>query len=129
MRFMPDFHIVEQPEGERFLPEESQRLHKIAVDWLEGELAAPFTGSKVVISHHAPNAGCIPPRFQGDILSPAFASNLDKLMGKANLWVHGHVHELVDFECMGTRIVANPGGYPNEFEDPSFVPDLVIEVP
>jgi len=129
LQFMPDFHIVEQPEGERFLPEESQRLHKIAVDWLEVELAAPFTGPKVVISHHAPNAACIPSRFQGDILSPAFASSLDRLMGKANLWVHGHVHEPVDFKCQGTRIVANPGGYPDEFDVPCFIPDWVIEVP
>ncbi|GLR64441.1 metallophosphoesterase [Marinospirillum insulare] len=129
LSFMLDYHIIEQPEGERFLPEESQRLHKVAVDWLTTELAKPFAGTQVVISHHAPNAACIPPRFQGDILSPAFASNLDQLMGKAKLWIHGHVHERVDFEYQGTRIIANPGGYPNEFEEPSFIPDLVIKVP
>lgn len=129
LTFMPDYRIIEQPEGVIFSPEESQRLHKIAVGWLEEELAAPFAGPKVVISHHAPHAACIPDQFQGDILSPAFASKLDRLMGKAELWIHGHVHELVDFKCRGTRIVANPGGYPNEFETPCFVPDLVIEVP
>lgn len=127
--FMPDFRIIEQPEGVVFTPEESQRLHRDATQWLENELSAPFAGRKVIITHHAPLAACIPARFQGDALSPAFASQLPYLMGEAALWVHGHVHETVDLECMGTRIVANPGGYPNEFESPCFVPDLVVEVP
>ncbi|MBB3232719.1 hypothetical protein [Halomonas stenophila] len=28
----------------------------------------------------------------------------------------------------GTRVVANPGGYPDEFAPPLFRPELVIEV-
>lgn len=129
LSLMPDFRIIEQPDGVTFSPEESQRLHDCALKWLERELRTPCTGPKVVISHHAPLAACIPDRFKGDSLSPAFASNLSRFMGQAALWVHGHVHETVDFECMGTRIVANPGGYPDEFESPCFVPELVIEVP
>ncbi|WP_417582957.1 metallophosphoesterase family protein [Nitrincola sp.] len=125
---MPDFRIIEQPDGMIFTPEESQRLHNRAIKWLEKELASPYAGPKVVISHHAPLANCIPVYYRGDALSPAFASDLARLMGKAELWVHGHVHEAVDFECMGTRIIANPGGYPYEFESPSFVPDLVVEI-
>ncbi|MBV1788229.1 metallophosphoesterase family protein [Marinobacterium sp. D7] len=126
---MPDFSIIEQPEGLVFTPEESQRLHRVAIRWLEQALSVPFAGPKVVISHHAPLAACIPPRYQGDILSPAFASRLSQLMGRAALWIHGHVHEPVDLECRGTRIIANPGGYPNEFDPPCFVPDLVVDLP
>lgn len=126
---MPDFRIIEQPDGITFSPEESQRLHSCAVKWLEKELHTPFAGPKVVISHHAPLADCIPDRYKGDSLSPAFASNLSRFMGQAALWVHGHVHETVDFECQETRVVANPGGYPDEFESPCFVSDWVVEVP
>jgi len=129
LSFMPDFRIIEQPEDAIFTPEASQQLHHEAVRWLEAELAAPFSGPKVIVSHHAPLADCIPSRYTGDALSPAFASDLSRLMGKAALWAHGHVHEAVDIKCSGTRIVANPGGYPNEFESPSFRPDLTIEVP
>ncbi|MGY4878241.1 metallophosphoesterase family protein [Vreelandella aquamarina] len=128
LAFMPDFNIIEQPDGVTFTPEESQRLHKRAVQWLEHELEAPFAGPKVVITHHAPLPSCIPNQYQGDALSPAFASDLSRLMGKSVLWVHGHVHETVDVNCMGTRVIANPGGYPDEFTPPCFLPDLVVEV-
>ncbi|GGB80752.1 hypothetical protein GCM10011352_03070 [Marinobacterium zhoushanense] len=126
---MPDFTIIEQPEGVVFSPKESQRLHSCAISWLEKELSVPFAGPKVVISHHAPLPACIPPRYRGDLLSPAFASRLTHLMGNAALWVHGHVHEPVNLECCGTRIIANPGGYPDEFNPPCFIPGLVIELP
>jgi len=128
LRVVPDFTLIEQPDGETFTPQESQRLHREAIRWLDQELSVPFNGPKVVISHHAPLPDSIPPRYRGDPLSPAFASRLQHFMGKAALWVHGHVHEPVDLECMGTRVIANPGGYPNEFDPPCFVPDRVIEV-
>lgn len=125
---MPDFRIVEQPQGEIFSPAESRRLHAEALAWLDAELAAPFEGPRVVISHHAPLADCIPPGYRGDVLSPAFASHLPQLMGRMDLWIHGHVHEPVDLEVAGTRVLANPGGYPEEFDPPLFLADLVIEV-
>lgn len=128
LALMPDFHIIEQPEGETFTPEESRRLHAESLAWLERELAQPFSGPRVVISHHAPLAECIPPCYRGDALSPAFASNLRSLMGKMTLWFHGHVHEPVDMSVAGTRVMANPGGYPDEFEPPLFVSDLVVDV-
>ena len=125
---MPDFRIIEQPHGAVYTPAESRRLHAEGLAWLEGELARPFPGPRVVISHHAPLAECIPPRYLGDPLSPAFASHLPRLMGRMDLWVHGHVHEPVDLEATGTRVIANPGGYPDEFDPPLFSPDLVVEV-
>jgi predicted phosphodiesterase len=125
---MPDFSIIEQPEGETFSPAEGRRLHAEALGWLVLALAEPFDGPQVVISHHAPLAECIPARYRGDALSPAFASHMPAMMGRMDLWIHGHVHEPVDREVTGTRVVANPGGYPGEFEPPMFAPDLVIDV-
>jgi hypothetical protein len=34
----------------------------------------------------------------------------------------------VDLVVVGTRVIANPGGYTAEFDPPLFSPDLVIEV-
>ncbi|WP_431023594.1 hypothetical protein [Halomonas sp. H5] len=82
-----------------------------------------------MISHHAPLAQCIPPRYRGDSLSPAFASHLERLMGRMELWLHGHVHEPVDLICRGTRVVANPGGYPGEFEPSCFCPEGIVCLP
>lgn len=128
LALMPDFRIIEQPEGAVLTPAQSRQLHAEALAWLEAELARPFSGPRVVVSHHAPLADCIPPRYRGDLLSPAFASHLPQLMGRMDLWLHGHVHEPVNLEAGGTRVIANPGGYPDEFVPPLFAPDLIIEV-
>ncbi|WP_404473382.1 metallophosphoesterase [Vreelandella venusta] len=128
LRYMPDFRIVTTAPGEPFTPQASRELHAAALSWLSRELAEPFDGPKVVISHHAPLHRCIPEQYLGDALSPAFASHLSQLMGQMDLWVHGHVHEPVDLLHNGTRIVANPGGYPYEFSPPLFQDDLVIDL-
>lgn len=128
LAFMPDFRIIEQPAGEVFSTVESQKLHAEAMAWLAAALSQPCSGPRVVVSHHAPLPECIPPKYQGDSLSPAFASDLRTLMGKMDLWVHGHVHEPVDIQVEGTRVFANPGAYPNEYEPPLFAADRVIEV-
>ncbi|MFC3283724.1 metallophosphoesterase [Litchfieldella rifensis] len=127
-RLMQDFHLIEHPQGEVFTPVACQTLHREARTWLDDELAKPHDGPTVVVSHHAPLRECIPSRYRGDPLSPAFASRLDDLMGPMDLWVHGHVHDPVDLRIEGTRVIANPAGYPDEFESPLFVPDLVVEV-
>jgi len=53
---------------------------------------------------------------------------LPHLMGNMDVWVHGHVHEPVDILRNGKRIIANPGGYPDEFTPALFKPDWVVEV-
>ncbi|MFP3977496.1 metallophosphoesterase [Marinobacter sp. KMM 10035] len=128
LAFMPDFRIIQQPAGEVFTVDESQRLHGEAIAWLEAELSQPAPGPRVVVSHHAPLPECIPPKYQGDSLSPAFASNLQALMGRMDLWVHGHVHEPVDLQVEGTRVFANPGAYPREYDPPLFAADRVVEI-
>lgn len=128
LRMMPDYSLIEQPDGEVFAPEESVRLHREAVAWLAEELARPCPGPRVVITHHAPLPACIPPRYRGDVLSPAFASNLESLMGSAALWVHGHVHDAVDLTVHGTRVLCNPGGYPDEVPEIAPCLELVVEV-
>jgi hypothetical protein len=66
------------------------------------------------------------------VLNPAFASNLDYLMGQGvKLWVHGHTHVAKDYELNGTRIVCNPRGYADEAfrkDDNGFDPRLMIKL-
>ena len=113
---IPDFNQIEYPEKNRFTVEAFQSLHSKAVLWLSAELVKTVQGKRVVISHHAPLELCIPEQYQGHPLSPAFATNLECLMGRMDLWVHGHIHQPVDLCCKGTRVFSNPGGYPDEFE-------------
>lgn len=114
-----------------FSPVASVALHERAVEWLAGELAKPFHGPTVVVTHHAPARGSIHPRYAQDALCAAFVSDLSRLMGVPKLWIHGHCHDSFDYELNGVRIVCNPRGYPlasggNENQD--FDPGLIVEV-
>lgn len=84
--------------------------------WLQEQLAIPFSGPTVVITHHAPSLRSLQGNpHTGGHLDAAFASRWDDLMGDSiALWLHGHVHTAVDYELNGTRVVCNPRGYPGE---------------
>jgi predicted phosphodiesterase len=126
---MTDFSII-QNHGQCFTPEDAIKLHKASRDWLAAMLAEPFDGKTVVVTHHAPSSQSVHPRYARDLLTPAFASNLENLMdgGRAALWVHGHTHESFDYEVYDTRVVCNPRGYAPEELNPDFRPDWVLKV-
>jgi len=123
---MADFNCITYGSTGWFRPEQSVELHRIAVQWLETRLAEPFPGKTVVVTHHAPHRKSVAPRFVANILSAAFASDLERLMGRATLWLHGHTHDAFDYEVRGTRVVCNPRGYRSERTE--FDPRLIVEV-
>ena len=87
---MTDFSIIRNG-GQRFTPEDAIRLHTASRGWLVTMLAEHFAGKTVVVTHHAPSSRSVHPRYASDLLTPAFASNLENLMDgdRAALWVHG----------------------------------------
>lgn len=102
--------------------------------WLESQLAKPFAGSTVVVTHMAPSARSVPDRYGGHSLSAAYASDLEALVSKADLWIHGHIHDSIDYQVGKARFVCNPLGYPSIDPDGSwcrenavFDPNLVVE--
>lgn len=113
------------------VPELTRRRHRESVEWLERELNQGDRSRTVVVTHHAPIKGAIPAEYQGDLLSPSYASDLSRLMGRSTLWIYGHTHESVDFNIGGTRIVSNPRGYPDASGDSinqDFDPALTLEI-
>ena len=78
------------------------------------------------MTHFAPHPKSIAPLYQGHPANPGFIVDLDRLMGKAELWIHGHTHTAFDYHMHGTRVVCNPRGYPKETT--GFAPGLVVEV-
>ena len=54
----------------------------------------PIDSAKtIVVTHHAPHPMSVQPKCERDDLTPAFAYNLEHLMGKSRFWVHGHMHD------------------------------------
>lgn len=114
-RVMPDFRGAIRHDDRRLTPADTVRWHRASVEWLATELARPFPGPTVVVTHHAPHPACIEPAYAGDPVSAAFASDLGALLdGRAALWIHGHCHRATHFTVGGTRVISNPRGYPDE---------------
>ena len=110
---------------------ESAHRHARDRAFIETELAqAGKDGLETVVAtHHAPSPRSIHDRYVGDALNPGFASDLEDTIRRFQpaLWIHGHVHDAVDFTIGRTRVLANPRGY-NKAEARDFTPDLVVEV-
>ena len=132
---MADFHVIRR-WGSSLRPEDTREIHQAQRDWLRRALSGctplgeGFTGPTVVVTHHAPSPRSIAPRFVGDTLNPAFASDVTDLMGpQVALWIHGHMHNSSDYVERGTRVVCNPRGYMPLEPNPDFDPMLIVEVP
>ncbi|WP_211444185.1 metallophosphoesterase family protein [Collimonas humicola] len=115
-----------------FTPAHSQLLFDDSVAWLEQQFAQPYDGPTVVISHHAPSAQSVHPRFAGSPLNACFISELEDriLQWQPALWLHGHLHDSFDYRIGATRVVCNPRGYARagKQENPLFDPCLSITV-
>ena len=126
-----DFRLIHNGEN-YFTVLDSIRMHDESVEWLEKKLKRePFAGKTVVISHHAPSYQSVLPRYAKDLLSACFASKLDHLLGFSELWIHGHMHDSLDYEAKGTRVVCNPRGYSRDSdgqENENFNSALVVEI-
>lgn len=111
----------------KFTPQRALAEHELSRAWLEGELARPYDGKTVVISHHGPHRLSVHPRYAGEPLNACFVSDLSDLLRQADLWVHGHVHDSFDYNVLGCRVVANPAGYAMNRRSVDHAKELVFE--
>lgn len=125
-KHLNDYITIRNGSGGWLTARQSADLHAAAAAWLEERLARPFSGPTVVITHHGPHPNSVHKRHDGHLMNGAFVSDLTRMMGRAALWIHGHVHNSFDYVVGGTRVIANPKGYGDE--NKAFVPALVIEV-
>lgn len=78
---MTDFRGTITKQGsQRFEPGDALALHERSLAWLEAALAEEFDGATVVVTHHGPTFRSVPPQYRKDLLSAAYASNLDALV-------------------------------------------------
>ncbi len=125
-----DFRVIREETKKPFTPARSIELHKKSLAWIKTKLDEPFDGNTVVVTHHLPSKQSVVARFKDSLLSACFASELDYLFGKMDLWIHGHTHDNLDYEVNGTRVICNPRGYVTYRgqENDDFIPNLVIEI-
>jgi predicted phosphodiesterase len=117
-RGMNDYRYIKASSGKPLHPADTILYHEHYVQKLAEWFEQDLSGSRVVISHHAPVVN--PKTKYGDSkLMPAFNS-LDMLpiieKYQPNLWVYGHTHECDDQTIGETRIISNQRGYLREFD-------------
>ena len=125
-----DYRLIGVNGNQRLDPQDTLELHRKSVQWLDQELATPFDGKTVVMTHFAPHRKCVAPQFEGDPLSPYFVTDLEWMMDKhpIDYWCYGHTHSNIEFVAgNGCRVVSNQRGYMHENCE-GFRPDRVIEL-
>ena len=141
-RRMNDFRLIEVLSPSKSYPpfrelrrqlqaSDTLAMHWADRDWLRRQLAQPFDGPTVVVTHHAPSVGLVANKYAADWLTPVFMSDLlDEFFSAPALWVHGHTHTGFDY-VRRCRVVSNPRGYrlqDSSVENQGFDPTLVIDV-
>lgn len=125
-RRLNDHHVIRRGDG-LFTAAHALEQHLRSRSWLEHQLAGPFEGTTVVITHHGVHRLSVHPRYAGDLTNAAFASDLTGLLPGASLWMHGHVHDSFDYVVAGCRVVANPLGYLRGHRDAAASRELRFE--
>lgn len=113
---------------ELFTPADSRQRHLDGKAFIEAAMAQNFAGPTVVVTHHAPLGKSLSEAWKRDPGSPAYASNDKGWVERmaVDLWIHGHLHDSVDYMHGKTRVISNPAGFYAENLD--YDPDMIVEV-
>ena len=123
-----DFNQIHYGEGLFNIHRYSQAYHRSRF-WLEKELAQPFDGKTVVVTHHAPLMWSWN-HATNEIKKLAYCNNLKQLFQdyQIDLWVHGHTHSISDYKLENARIVCNPRGYAGMRTVEKFDLNRIVEI-
>jgi Icc-related predicted phosphoesterase len=127
---MNDYKMIRRdPSYSRLRSIDMHVMHNESLRWLEKSLNESTSKTNEVVSHHAPSIKSIPEKYRNDLVSAGYASDLENFIRKTkpDLWIHGHIHEAIDYTIGDTRVICNPKGYPGENAD-GFRGDLIINI-
>lgn len=105
------------------------QLHRRSLLWLENELAEPFNGKTIVVTHHAPSSLSWREK-SNELKKMAYCNELNNLIEQHHIvaWFHGHIHSPNDYMLAGTRILSNPRGYHGRKEVEGFDQNKIVEI-
>jgi predicted phosphodiesterase len=125
IQFYKDDHMQRKITGEAV-----NEFHALSRLFLETELAKPFSGKTVVVTHHLPSYALMGFAAYNDVLKYYCASNLNKIIKTHDIdhWIFGHWHQSVHKRMFGTTFVSNPLGYMTEQQHWDFSSTAHFEV-
>ena len=129
-RNLNDFHQIKH-NGSHFTSEHYNSLHLESLDFIKQTVNQSSGDKMVVFSHHCPTFLNYPPKFKGDVLNEAFATELYSFIESSNIayWGYGHHHfNTPDFFIGNTRLVTNQLGYVQNRENSLFSTERYIDM-
>lgn len=123
-----DFRKI-QFKDKQYNPVEFSQLHHEAKQWLAEQLAIPYPGKTIVVTHHAPTEWSWNDAPHA-LKKMAYCNDLKPLFHEYEItaWFHGHVHNLGDYRIAGARILSNTRGYHGRRVVDGFDINRVIEL-
>ncbi len=113
----------------KFTPGYAKGIFMETLATMSGWLGEHKDDKCVIITHHAPSELSVNEYYKDDYhMNGGYRSNLENFIldhPQIKTWVHGHMHDPVDYKIGETRVLSNPRGYmgyeqrANEF-DPGF---------
>jgi Icc-related predicted phosphoesterase len=132
---MNDYRLIDLSHTDPFTKlsasDTQQEFHKTISKFDKFFKEIDFSNPVVVVTHHAPSKKSISECYAGSPLNPAYASDLDNDIEecfKADIWIHGHMHNSNRYTIGNTLVVSNPRGYVGEETNDGFDPNLVIDL-
>jgi len=115
--------------SERFGPRQFSSLYHQSKTWLESQLAQPYAGKTVVVTHHAPTEWSWIDTSHS-IKKIAYCNDLKPLFHEYEIaaWFHGHVHNMGDYRIADARILSNTRGYVGRKTVTNFDINKVVEI-
>jgi Icc-related predicted phosphoesterase len=135
--FMNDYKVIQNFYPAKSLyhkltPEHTVAIHRKTKQYFKAVLEMNRDKPFVVITHMAPSYMSINEKFKHDhTMNGGYASDMSEfILDNENIkvWVHGHMHDPVDYMIGETRVISNPRGYLPWEEGNGFEPGLYFEV-
>jgi Icc-related predicted phosphoesterase len=125
-------HYPDKGLYHKLTPEDTAKAHRYTKQYFKLMLEQHRDKPHVVITHMAPSFASVNAKYKGDtVMNGAYASDLSEfILDNENIrvWVHGHMHDPVDYMIGETRVLSNPRGYIGHEDTSEFNPDLTFDI-
>jgi predicted phosphodiesterase len=134
---MADYKVITQHNKasdvyHKLTPEHTAEVHLKSKEYIFKIVELNKDKPIVVVTHHGPSFASVNEKYAHDTtMNGGYASELSDIIvdcPQIKLWVHGHMHDPVDYMIGETRVVSNPKGYEGIEDTTNFNREFTVEV-